>query len=91
MFSYNRFWHFVFADETDTYFIESGTGLKFRFYLWYRLCQDEFREIYFLNGTKRNLRIEFLDPASFGAYNQKPVLGVFGKRAAGLCDSPGRF
>ena len=79
MFSYNRFWHFVFADETDTYFIESGTGLKFRFYLWYRLCQDEFREIYFLNGTKRNLRIEFLDPASFGAYNQKPVLGVFGK------------
>ncbi|MCI9068262.1 MAG: hypothetical protein HFI65_06285 [Lachnospiraceae bacterium] len=79
MFSYNRFLHFVFADETDSYFIESGTGVRFRFYLWYRLCQDEFKEIYFLGGTRQNLRIEFLDPASFYAYGSKPFLGVFGK------------
>lgn len=79
MFSYYRFLHFVFADETDTYFIESGTGIKFRFYLWYQLCKDEFKEIYFLNGTKQNLKIEFLDRASFQAYQSKSILGVFGK------------
>ena len=79
MFLFHRFLHFVFADETDTYFIESGTGLKFRSYLWYQLCKDEWKEIYFLGGTKQNLRIEFLDQASFQAYNSRPVLGVFGK------------
>lgn len=79
MFSYYKFLHFVFADETDTYFIESGTGINFRFYLWYQLCKDEFKAIYFLNGTKQNLKIEFLDQASFQAYQSKPILGVFGK------------
>lgn len=80
MFSYNKFLHFVFADETDSYFIESGTEIRFYSYLWYQLCKSGFEGTYFLEGTKQNLRLEILDATSFYAYHPKSFFQVFSRQ-----------
>ncbi|MGN0299057.1 MAG: hypothetical protein ACI4C1_07765 [Lachnospiraceae bacterium] len=73
MFSSEYFLHFVFANSTDMYYLDSLIQLDLKSYLWYKLKKNRlgYEHIYFVSGSASEITLEVLDQDSYDWYEKK--------------------
>lgn len=84
MFEPNKFIHFVFADERDQYIRESLLKLEFDQYLWIKLKNAGYNNVFFMSASARQ---DSFDIRSFSDSSYE----IFKPRCPWLIDSNNQF